>query len=383
MTATTFTTQRQLMSKNMPADALTGPYAQQQKILLYILPVAFGLGGVAFPIGVLLYWTTSNLWTMGQQFYVIRNNPAPGTPAFKAKEDRDRAKAAKHGDVTVEETAARRRREADRRPAQRQQPKKQTRAQRRQAQGKAGTATEARSPPTDPTAPTRTSRPGRTERPEQGRHQVSPELDTDVDETSDEAIEETAAVEDVDEDADESDDAERRRGRGRPESAPDQLKLLEQEGDIAADYLEELLDIADLDGDLDMDVEGDRAAVSIVGADLSQLVGRDGEVLEALQELTRLAVYRETGERSRLMLDISGFRADKRLRLEKLGRRRSWTQVKASGERAELEPMSRVRAQGRARRGGRRRSLVGVRGRGAAALRGGSAGVVDDAGCFT
>jgi YidC/Oxa1 family membrane protein insertase len=136
MTATTFTTQRQLMSKNMPADALSGPYAQQQKILLYVLPVAFGLGGVAFPIGVLLYWTTSNLWTMGQQFYVIRNNPAPGTPAFKAKEERDRAKAAKHGapvtEAVVEEPAP----ETERRPNQRQQPKKQTRAQRRQAQGK-------------------------------------------------------------------------------------------------------------------------------------------------------------------------------------------------------------------------------------------------------
>ena len=78
MTATTFLTQRQLMSKNMPADALTGPYAQQQKMLLYVLPVVFAVGGIAFPIGVLLYWTTSNLWTMGQQFYVIRNNPAPG-----------------------------------------------------------------------------------------------------------------------------------------------------------------------------------------------------------------------------------------------------------------------------------------------------------------
>uniref|UniRef100_UPI000F08460D Jag family protein n=1 Tax=Nocardioides pantholopis TaxID=2483798 RepID=UPI000F08460D len=96
------------------------------------------------------------------------------------------------------------------------------------------------------------------------------------------------------------------------------LARLEREGDIAADYLEELLDIADLDGDLDMDVEGDRAAVSIVGADLSQLVGRDGEVLDALQELTRLAVYRETGERSRLMLDISGFRADRKAELEEL-----------------------------------------------------------------
>ncbi|MCW2736521.1 MAG: single-stranded nucleic acid binding domain protein, partial [Nocardioides sp.] len=85
---------------------------------------------------------------------------------------------------------------------------------------------------------------------------------------------------------------------------PSKVQRLEQEGDIAADYLEELLDIADLDGDLDMDVEGDRASVLIGGADLSLLVGRNGEVLEALQELTRLAVYRETGERSRLMLDV-------------------------------------------------------------------------------
>ena len=102
------------------------------------------------------------------------------------------------------------------------------------------------------------------------------------------------------------------------QSSKTRIELLEQEGEIAADYLEELLDIADLDGDLDMDVEGDRAAVSIVGADLSQLIGRNGEVLEALQELTRLAVYRETGERSRLMLDISGYRAKKRAQLEKL-----------------------------------------------------------------
>lgn len=114
---------------------------------------------------------------------------------------------------------------------------------------------------------------------------------------------------------------------------------LEAEGEIAADYLEELLDIADLDGDLDMDVEGDRAAVSIVGADLSQLVGRDGEVLEALQELTRLAVYRETGERSRLMLDISGHRADKRTQLEKLAAD-TVAQVRESGEPVSLNPMS-------------------------------------------
>jgi spoIIIJ-associated protein len=117
------------------------------------------------------------------------------------------------------------------------------------------------------------------------------------------------------------------------------VERLENEGEIAADYLEELLDIADLDGDLDMDVEGDRAAVSIVGADLRQLVGRDGEVLEALQELTRLAVYRETGERSRLMLDVGGFRADRRARLEKLAAE-VVEEVKATGERRSLEPMT-------------------------------------------
>jgi len=106
MTATTFLTQRQLMSKNMPADAMSGPYAQQQKMLLYILPLVFAIGGVAFPIGVLLYWTTSNLWTMGQQFYVIRRNPAPGTPAAKAKADRDAAKAARKGRSLGEDSAA-------------------------------------------------------------------------------------------------------------------------------------------------------------------------------------------------------------------------------------------------------------------------------------
>ena len=114
---------------------------------------------------------------------------------------------------------------------------------------------------------------------------------------------------------------------------------LEHEGDIAADYLEELLDIADLDGDLDMDVEGERAVVSIVGADLQQLVGENGATLDALQELTRLAVYRETGERSRLMLDISGHRAARRRELEELAADTA-AQVKESGERAPLRPMT-------------------------------------------
>jgi YidC/Oxa1 family membrane protein insertase len=133
MTATTFTTQRQLMSKNMPADALSGPYAQQQKLLLYVLPVVFAVGGIAFPVGVLFYWTTSNLWTMGQQFYVIRNNPAPGTAAATAKAERDKAKAAKHGTPAAAEPEPEP--EVDRRPTQRQQPKKQTREQRKKSGG--------------------------------------------------------------------------------------------------------------------------------------------------------------------------------------------------------------------------------------------------------
>jgi YidC/Oxa1 family membrane protein insertase len=151
MTATTFTTQRQLMAKNMPADALSGPYAQQQKLLLYVLPLVFAVGGIAFPIGVLCYWTTSNLWTMGQQFYVIRNNPAPGTAAAKAKEERDRLKAERHGhgpaaavEAPVEgATGAGSTRGGDRRPAQRQQPKKKSREQRKKTGGTRPAPTDA------------------------------------------------------------------------------------------------------------------------------------------------------------------------------------------------------------------------------------------------
>jgi YidC/Oxa1 family membrane protein insertase len=138
MTATTFLTQRQLMSKNMPADALSGPYAQQQKMLLYVLPLVFAFGGVAFPVGVLLYWTTSNLWTMCQQFYVIRNNPAPNTEAERAKFARDAAKAKRHDtpapstEVASSDGSTAVVEETDRRPAQRQQPKRQSREKRKQ-----------------------------------------------------------------------------------------------------------------------------------------------------------------------------------------------------------------------------------------------------------
>ena len=97
MTVTLFITQLQLMRKNMPPEALTGPFAQQQKIMLYVFPLIFAVGGINFPVGVLIYWFTSNLWTMGQQFYVIRRNPAPGTPAYDAWEERRKARHKRRG----------------------------------------------------------------------------------------------------------------------------------------------------------------------------------------------------------------------------------------------------------------------------------------------
>lgn len=120
---------------------------------------------------------------------------------------------------------------------------------------------------------------------------------------------------------------------------PSRAGLLEQEGEIAADYLEGLLDIADLDGDIDMDVEGDRAVVSIVGGKLSQLVGPGGKVLDALQDLTRLAVLRETGERSRLMLDVEGHRAKRREQLAREGAEAAKT-VLETGQPLKLAPMT-------------------------------------------
>ena len=114
---------------------------------------------------------------------------------------------------------------------------------------------------------------------------------------------------------------------------------LEQESEIAADYVEGLLDVADLDGDIDMDVEGDRAVVSVVGATLDELIGPRGEVLEALQELTRLAVHRQTGNRTRIMLDVGGYRAHRRAELTELGTDAA-EEVRASGVPRRLEAMT-------------------------------------------
>ncbi|WP_374023642.1 protein jag [Mycobacterium sp. HNNTM2301] len=124
------------------------------------------------------------------------------------------------------------------------------------------------------------------------------------------------------------------------EELDDLEERLVAEGEIAGDYLEELLDLLDFDGDIDLDVEGNRAVVSIDGSDdLNKLVGRGGEVLDALQELTRLAVHQKTGVRSRLMLDIASWRRRRREELAALGDKVA-RRVLESGEREELSPMT-------------------------------------------
>lgn len=147
-------------------------------------------------------------------------------------------------------------------------------------------------------------------------------------------------------DADDADDAEnaanagangsRRGGRSR-------VGLLEREGEVAADFLERLLDIADLDGDIEVDIDGDRASVAIVDSEDGRvprrMVGSEGKVLDALQELTRLAVQAETGERSRLMLDIAGHRAQRRAVVVEIART-AIAEVKTTGATKALDDMS-------------------------------------------
>jgi YidC/Oxa1 family membrane protein insertase len=124
MSGTTFITQRQLIVKNTAAD---NPVARQQKIMLYLFPVMFAVGGVFFPVGVLIYWLTTNIWSMGQQFWIIRNNPSPGTPAYAKwearKKQKEKERAVKRGEVPIEEPEPQ--------PIVRQQPKKKPRKKRK------------------------------------------------------------------------------------------------------------------------------------------------------------------------------------------------------------------------------------------------------------
>lgn len=128
-----------------------------------------------------------------------------------------------------------------------------------------------------------------------------------------------------------------------PTSPTSPTSLLEREGEVAADFLEQLLDIADMDGDIDVDVDGDRAAVAIVDSEEGRvsrrLVGSEGKVLEALQELTRLAVQSATGERSRLMLDVAGYRAERRAAVVTIAQA-AIAIVKSTGEKVAMDPMT-------------------------------------------
>jgi YidC/Oxa1 family membrane protein insertase len=188
MSASTFTTQRQLMMKNMPASALDNPFAQQQKILLYVLPLIFAVSGINFPIGVLIYWLVTNVWSMGQQFYVIRRMPAPGSPAEKAMEER---RARRHGgpaaaaaallgrgsgDATdgsgsLTEEPGRGGTDADAAGRQRQQPKRQPKSKRGPAAASRGPAPSGpkRSPAGGASSGDPAARGGEGERPSKGR----------------------------------------------------------------------------------------------------------------------------------------------------------------------------------------------------------------------
>ncbi len=163
---------------------------------------------------------------------------------------------------------------------------------------------------------------------------VSPAAEEDV--APEDGLEaESAEFDAEDADQDEAESAEGDGSQRRPRSVAD----LELEGEIAADYIEALLDVADLDGDIDMDVEGDRAVVSVVGATLDELVGRRGEVLEALQELTRLAVHQHTGSRTRMMLDVGGYRQRRRAELAEAGQDAA-EEVRRTGQPKRLWPMN-------------------------------------------
>ena len=177
----------------------------------------------------------------------------------------------------------------------------------------------------------------------EGHAVAGDELDddsTDDDSTDDDSTDDDTTDTPTDESTDGSDHGSDDRSSRRRSSRASQL---EREGEVAADFLETLLDIADLDGDIEVDIDGDRAAVSIVDSDEGRvprrLVGTQGKVLEALQELTRLAVQTATGERSRLMLDVAGHRAERRTVLVALAQV-AIAQVKDSGERMPLDDMT-------------------------------------------
>ncbi|MPV37932.1 membrane protein insertase YidC [Georgenia subflava] len=146
MSATTFFTQRQLTMKNMPAAALDNPMARQQRMMMYVLPLIFAFSGVNFPIGVLIYWSTTNIWSMGQQFYTIRQQPAPGSEAYKARQERIAKKRERKGLPPVEEEEQKAATEVEVAKGQRVQPKRKDRAKKAGPAGATAASVPAPSP---------------------------------------------------------------------------------------------------------------------------------------------------------------------------------------------------------------------------------------------
>ena len=237
-----FLTQRMMMAKNTNLDnSVPNPMMQSQKIMLYVMPFGMLFFSLNVQIGVVLYLMTTNVWTIGQQFYTLRNSPMPGSQAEKEMFARNKAK----------------------------EDRKREDARREGPRGRQGT----RPPPTAPPPRTACRSPG------SASSRSAPLVASVRSRGASTAMSDTTAVTEAE--ASELVDAEPGTGQERaeksaeraPEPPPSASPAWRREGDIAADYLEGLLDIADLDGDIDMDVEGDRASVSIVGGKLSHLVG--------------------------------------------------------------------------------------------------------------
>ena len=363
------------------------------KLMLYVFPIGVVVGAPFLPLAILLYWVSNNLWTLGQQYLVYKKidqeqsekreqitatrqafapkvgqkpvRPEPAAPSEEPPAKRPGAKPVtrRHSPQAgrrfrlervghrVEQRVEQRLRQRVGEEQQRQQLERLGYQQQRWATPRSAAPEEA-ALTTDHEPVARVG----------GRGRGSGSAGTPPQEFRERRRIVPKTAQDG---ADSPVTAPPATPGSAPVSAEDQLV---REGDIAGDYLERLLDVLDYDGDIDLDVEAGRAIVSIDGGeDLEKLVGDRGSVLEALQELTRLAVQQSSGNRSRLMLDIAGWRQSRRDELTELGSRTA-KEVLESGEPVRLRADDAVRAQGRARR---RRPGQGrlqrERGRGAAA----------------
>jgi YidC/Oxa1 family membrane protein insertase len=332
----TYFNSRASISRQSPEAAANPQTAIMNKLALYVFPLGVVVGGPFLPIAIIIYWVSNNIWTFAQQHLVFgkiereeeaakeealarraANAPAPGAKPVKNRKATvaDVAAAELDGETATDTTGG------GATPAQNQSN---------------GNGSAAAAPPRGATARRAPSRaPQETQTMTglaTGQGETMTEIETQHDETQHDGAQHDA-TQDSTVVGNEDTAAPKRKGT-------DLEERLVAEGEIAGDYLEELLDLLDFDGDIDLDVEGDRAIVSIDGgSDLNKLVGRRGEVLDALQELTRLAVLQKSGERSRLMLDIGGWRRRRRDELSALGEKVAH-RVLESGQREELAPMT-------------------------------------------